>query len=289
MAVLAQLLVNALVAGAITALIASGLSFIYATTRVSHLAHGFVVASGGYVFWWLWMAHAWQPVLAAIVACVVASLLGLVMNEIVYELLRMRKTKGLGYLVATIGLLMFGNASILALFGSQPHSLQVQTIVREVGSVRVTDLQIFIVVFSVLLFVFLGWIIQRTKLGKSMRATADNEMVAEILGMKTRQVRRLTFLLGSFLAGIAGILVALEFNVEPNMGVMLAIKGFTAMVIGGAGSMGGAIVGSLVLGGVEQAAVWFWGAGWKNAMAFVLLFVFLLVRPMGIFGRKRFF
>ncbi len=288
MDVVPQLLFNALIAGAVYALIASGLSFIYATTRVFHLAHGFVVAFAGYVFWWLWMEQGWPAILSGFLACVVASLLGLMMNEYVYEPLRARKAKGLGYLVATIGLLMFGNALILVLFGSQPHSLGIQTEVVEAFGVRITLLQILIVAVSVLLLLGLGYVIQYTRFGKSMRATADNEMVAEILGMKTRNVRRLTFLLGSFLAGVAGILVALEFNVEPNMGVMLAIKGFTAMVIGGAGSMGGAILGSLILGGVEQAAVWFWGAGWKNAMAFVLLFVFLLARPMGIFGRRKF-
>ncbi len=283
-----QLFVNALVAGSVYALVASGLSFIYATTRVFHLAHGFTVAFAGYVFWWLSDVAAWPLATAGFAACVAASLVGLAMNELVYEPLRARKTKGLGYLVATIGLLMFGNAAILALFGSQPHTLRFQTDVLDILGARVSLLQVFIVLAAVALLASLAFVIQRTKFGKAMRAVADNEVMAEVLGVKTREMRRLTFLLGSFLAGIAGILVALEFNVEPNMGVMLAIKGFAATVIGGAGSMAGAIVGSTLLGGVEQAAVWFFGAGWKNAMTFVLLFAFLLARPKGIFGRDVF-
>jgi branched-chain amino acid transport system permease protein len=288
MDVVLQLLLNALVAGAIYALIASGLSFIYATTRVFHLAHGFVVACAGYVFWWAWQEHRLPVVVSALVACCVACAVGLLMNEFIYEPLRMRKTKGLGYLVATIALLMFGNALLIALFGAQPHSLNIQTSVYDLSGARISLLQIGILCTTAVLLVGTLLLIRNTKFGKAMRATADSETVAEILGINTRNVRRLTFLLGSLLGGIAGVLVSLEFNIDPNMGVMLAIKGFTAMVIGGAGSMGGVIVGSVLLGGAEQAAVWFFGSGWKNAMAFALLFLFLLAKPTGLFWRSRF-
>lgn len=141
---------------------------------------------------------------------------------------------------------------------------------------------------TVVIFVLLHLLSRHTRFGKTMRATADNEVVAEILGINTIQVRRLTFALGSALAGVAAIFYTLEFNLDPNMGVMMAIKGFTAAVIGGPGSITGAIVGSLLLSGVEQSSVWYLGSSWRNSMAFVLLFMFLLIKPTGLFGRRRF-
>ena len=89
------------------------------------------------------------------------------------------------------------------------------------------------------------------------------------------------------MAAATGILLGLEFNLDPNMGVLLAVKGFAAAVIGGAGSFGGAIIGSLTIGLVEQGVVWFWGAGWRNAATFIILFIFLLFKPSGLFGNKR--
>jgi branched-chain amino acid transport system permease protein len=254
---------------------------------VFHLAHGTVIVISAYVFWWLWVVQGWHPVLAGIGSCVVAALVGLGMNEFVYEPLRKRKTKGLGYMVASIAMLEFGGAFVLAVFGSQPRSLGVETTVYTFLDARISALQIFILILAVVLLALTAWILKKTRFGKAMRATADNEEVAEILGVKTRSVRRMTFAIGSVLGAVAGIMTALEFNVDPNMGVNIALKGFTAMVMGGVGSMPGALAGSALLGGVEQGAVWYWGSGWKNAMAFVLLFVFLLVRPQGMFGRKK--
>ncbi|MBI4598985.1 branched-chain amino acid ABC transporter permease [Candidatus Uhrbacteria bacterium] len=274
-----QIAVNAVITAAVYALVASGLSFIYATTRVFHLAHGFVIAASAFVFWWFSTTGGYPWILSGFGACAVAVLLGFLMNEFVYEPLRARKTKGLGYLVATVALLMFGNAAILAVFGAQPRSLGIQTHVFDAAGVRISSLQIGIVLAAAFLLSALAAFIRFTRFGKAMRATADNEVMAEVLGIHTRRVRRLTFAIGSFLGGVAGILMALEFNADPTMGVMFAIKGFSAMVLGGVASMPGAVVGSLALASVEQAAVWFWGSSWRNAIAFVLLFIVLLCKP----------
>ncbi len=288
MAILLQLTINALITGAVYALIASGLTFIYATTRVFHLAHGAVIALAAYGFWWLSAVALWPLPLAACGGCAVACAAGLLMNELVYEPLRARGSKGLVYLVATIALLMMGNALILMLFGAETHSLNIETRSFHVFGATVTLLQVVIMIISAALLIGLAALSRGTRFGKAMRAVADQETMAEVLGINTRDIRRLTFLIGSFLAGVAGVFIALEFNLEPNMGVMFAIKGFAASVIGGPGSMSGALVGSLFLSGVEQGAVWFWGSGWRNAAAFTLLFLFLLLRPTGFFGRKRF-
>lgn len=285
---LVQIAIHTLITGSIYALIASGLVFIYATTRVFHLAHGGVIAISAYVFWWSAEVLHLPMGVGAALGIVVASLLGLTMSELVYEPLRRRKTKGLGYLIATISMLMMCGALIILVFGGQGQSFGLQTSVYLVAGASISLLQILIVITAVLVFLLLGLFVKKSRFGKAMRATADGEMVAEVLGIDTRQVRRLTFVLGSALGGVAAVLYALEFNLDPNIGVMITIKGFAAAVIGGPGSIVGAIVGALLLSGAEQASVWYLGSTWRNAIAFVLLFVFLLMRPTGLFGRSRY-
>lgn len=288
MDVLVQIAIHTLITGSIYALIASGLVFIYATTRVFHLAHGGVIALSAYVFWWSFSVLGLPMVVSAALGIVVASLLGLAMNELVYEPLRRRKTKGLGYLIATISMLMMCGALIILVFGGQGQSFGLQTPLYQLVGASISLLQILIVATAVVMFFSLSLFVKKSRFGKAMRATADNEVVAEVFGIDTKQVRRLTFVLGSALGGMAAVLYALEFNLDPNIGVMITIKGFAAAVIGGPGSIIGAIAGAFILSGVEQASVWYLGSTWRNAIAFVLLFVFLLVKPTGLFGRGRY-
>lgn len=283
----ATLFFNVIIAASVYALITCGLSFIYATTRVFHLAHGAVIAHSAYVFWWTARVLHWPLVIAGVAACVVAVVLGMLINECVYEPLRARKTKGLGYLIATIALLMLLNAAILPIFGAQTQSMGIQTSIFTIFGARASLLQLGLVAASVCMFIVLFWIHTRTKFGCAMRATADNEEVAEILGINTRIIRRKTFAFGSFLGGIAGILLALEFNLTPNMGVTLAIKGFAAMVVGGVGSAFGALAGSSLLSLVEQLVVYTLSLSWRDAVVFGLLFLMLLIRPSGLFGKAR--
>lgn len=288
MQIVLQLLINAVIAGSVYALVASGLTFIYATSRIFHLAHGVVIVFGAYAFHWAWIVSGWNPILAGVFSMAVSVVIGLLMNELVYEQQRKRHAKKLAYLISTIALLMLGTSCILLAFDSSLRSFGVQTAVYRFDQLNITLMQIVLIIVSVAVLLLLAWIVKYTKFGKAMRATADNEEVAAIMGIQTSNIRRLSFGIGSFLAALAGMLIGLEFNLDPNMGVYLAIKGFTAMIIGGVGSIGGAILGAFLVGLFEQLAVWYFGAGWKNSIAFVLLFFFLLLRPQGLFGMKKF-
>lgn len=288
MDVAVALVFNTLITASVYALIAAGLTFIYATTRVFHLAHGGVVAFAAYIFWWTTNVMHVPIILSGVLALVSAVLIGLAINEFVYEPLRAKHTKNLGYLIATITLLMMAGPLIIFLFSAQSLSFGLQTQVYQILGASVSFLQIVIVATTPLVFLGLWFLVRFTRFGKAMRATADNEVVAEVLGINTKNVRRLTFALGSVLGGVAAIFYALEFNLEPNIGVMVVIKGLTVAIIGGPGSMVGAIAGALLLSGAEQASVWYLGSTWRNAVAFVLLFVFLLVKPTGLFGRSRY-
>lgn len=279
-----QLFLNGLLTASFYALVASGLALVYATSKIFHLAHGVVIVAAGYLFWWLTrVGHA--PVTVSLVASVLAAgLIGLAMNELVYEPLRRRGTRGLGYLIATLALLLLGTGLILLLFGAAPRTFALPSRVLELGSVRLTLLQLGILATTAVLLAA-AYVIQRhTRLGKAMRATADHSVVAEVLGINTRSVRRAVFFLTALWAAPAGILLGLEFNLDPNQGILLAVLGYASLVIGGVGRFAGPLVGALVLGQAEQLAVWYGGAGWKHAIAFILLFVFLLVRPHGIVG-----
>ena len=287
MEIFLQIIVNGILTASLYALVAGGLSFLYATTKIFHLAHGVVTLGAGYTFWWLWISLGWHPLAAVLGALVMAVLVGLLTNELVYEILRRKGTKGLGYLIAALALLILGTGFILALFGGAPKTFQFQTQTFAFGDVHLTVLQLWTIVIALLLLGAFFYLSKYTKLGKAMRATADNEIVAQILGVNTRNIRRLAFILSSILAAAAGILLGLEFNLDPNMGVLLTLKGFAAAVIGGVGSLGGAILGSLIIGVGEQFVVWFLTAGWRNAVTFILLFIFLLFKPTGLLGERR--
>jgi branched-subunit amino acid ABC-type transport system permease component len=149
-------------------------------------------------------------------------------------------------------------------------------------------LQVVIVAVSLVLLVLLYFFMKRTKIGKAMRAVADNKDVAEVVGISAEKIYAWSFIVGSAIAGIAAILVGLEQNLEPMMGTNLMIKGFTGAIIGGIGSVPGAVLGSFLLGFAENFGIWFLPSGYKDAIAFVILFIFLLFRPQGILGIKRF-
>jgi branched-chain amino acid transport system permease protein len=287
MAIVLQIIWNAILAGLLYSLVAGALSLVYATTKIFHFAHGAVVLAGGYATWYFAVSLHLPFVVAAVLACFLSGVIGLIMNEVVYEPLRRRGAKGVSFLIASLALLTFGTGFILMLFGAIPKIFPYSGTVYTILGANVTDIQVYIAAIAIVFLSLFYLLTYRTRFGKAMRATADNETVAEVLGIDTIAVRRRAFFVASVLGGIAGLLVGLQFNIDPTMGTLLVIRGFAGAVIGGVGSFSGSMLGSFTVGGAEQGIVWFLGSGWRNAITFVLLFVFLLVRPQGFFGPKR--
>jgi branched-chain amino acid transport system permease protein len=149
----------------------------------------------------------------------------------------------------------------------------------------VTNNQIIIVLVSLLLSIFLSIFIQKTKIGKSMRAVADDPIAASIVGINPEKTIAISFFIGSALAGAAGILISLETNLEPTMGLNAILKGIIASIIGGIGSIPGALLGGLFLGLAENLGTYWIDAAWKDTIAFGILIVFLLFKPTGILGK----
>jgi branched-chain amino acid transport system permease protein len=139
---------------------------------------------------------------------------------------------------------------------------------------------------SLICLVVLWFFIQRTKLGKAMRAVSDDPIAANVLGINPEKIITVSFAIGSAMAGVAGILISFETNIEPTMGFNAILKGVIASIVGGIGSIPGAVLGGFFLGLAENLGVWKIQAGWKDAIAFVILIIFLLMRPWGILGIK---
>lgn len=284
-----QLTANSLIAGAIYALVASGFSLIYSTNKFVHFAHGATIAFGAYFLYFLFSLLGLNFWLSVILTIIFASLFGLLMNITVYKQLRKRKASAVILLIASFALLILFESLILLLFGADVKTIGFIKIAKgwEFLGAIITPLQIIIVASSFILFGLLFFFIKKTKLGKAMRAVSDNKDVAEVVGISSEKIYNWSFIIGSAIAGVAAILVGLEQNLEPTMGTNLMIKGFTASVIGGIDSVPGAILGAFLLGFAENFGIWFLPSGYKDAIAFMILFIFLLFRSQGILGVKK--
>jgi branched-subunit amino acid ABC-type transport system permease component len=272
-----QLLINGLIAGAIYALVASGFSLIYSVCKFVHFAHGVVIAFSAYFLYFLFSMMGLNFGFSVVLSIIFASLLGFLINQFVYKQLRKRRASNVILLIASVVLLIFFESLILLLFGADVKTIGYIKIAKgiEIFKAIITPLQIVIIAVSIALLILLYLFLKRTKIGKAMRAVADNKDVAEIVGISSEKIYNWSFIIGSAIAGIAGILVGLEQNLEPTMGTNLMIKGFTAAIIGGIDSVPGAILGSFLLGFAENFGIWFLPSGYKDAIAFIILFILI--------------
>ncbi len=281
-----QLFINGLIAGAIYTLVAAGFSLIFSTCKFIHFAHGATVAFSAYFLYLLFSLLGVNFWVSVILTVVFAALFGLLVNVTIYKQFRKRRASPVILLIASFALLIFFESLILIFFGADVKTIGHVKIAKglEFLGAIITPLQILIILTSFLLLGVLFFFMKKTKIGKAMRAVADNKNVAEIVGISAERIYNWSFVIGSTIAGIAAILVGLEQNLEPTMGTNLMIKGFTAAIIGGIGSVPGAILGSFLLGFAENFGIWFLPSGYKDAIAFGILFLFLLFRPQGILG-----
>jgi branched-chain amino acid transport system permease protein len=285
-----QLILNGIIAGSIYALIGLGFTVIYRTVKFFHFAHGIVYTAGAYLAYsvlTLDNGHWTLDWVAAVVAGVVgAGILGVLIDRLVYLPLRKTKAPNLVFLLASFGVFIFIQNLIQLFYGAQILTLRTGEVKEghQFLEAVITDIQILIIVVSCLLFILLWLFVQKTKLGKAMRAVSDDPISASVVGINPEKTIFASFAIGSALAGVAGILISLETNIEPTMGFNAILKGIIASVIGGIGSIPGAVLGGFFLGIVENLGIWKIQAGWKDCIAFIVLIIFLLLRPGGILG-----
>lgn len=285
-----QIIINILITGAVYVLVASGFSLTYSVTRVLHLAHGALLVTGAYILYWALEKLHWPFIGALLLSLIIVLTLGLLIQLGIYEPLKKRGSGLIILLLASVATLLFIENLMIAFFGAIPRTISLLGVkegLTIIGKASITYWQIVIIIVALVLLIALALFLKKTKFGQAIRAMADNLTIAQILGMNPKKLARLTILLSSALAGLAAVLIALEFNVEPLMGTKFIIKAFTAAVIGGVGSVPGAIIGSFIVAGTENIGVWVLGAAFKDIAAFLLLFIFLLLKPEGLFGHKK--
>lgn len=284
-----QFIVNGIIAGAIISLVASGFSLVYATNRFAHFAHGTVVTIAAYFLYTLFTLMKLPFVVAVMISVCLTGLLGVALFRGVYTPLKKRNASNAVLLIASIGLMIFLENVPLLIFGPSVQSLQLIRAQKGIAflGASVTPLQILIIAVSVVLLIVVWLFVRYAKAGRLMRAVSDNPELSLISGINVQRVQMMSFFVASLMAGVAGVLIALEQNISPLMGTNLIVQGFTASVIGGVMSLPGAVLGSYLSGLVQNIGIVWLPSGYKEAIAFALLLLFLLIKPEGILGVKR--
>lgn len=282
---LAQLLLAGVIAGSNYALLAVGYTLVYGVLGFINFAHGDVAMVGAYLTLVL-SVSAGLPLPAAIgVAMLATAALGVGIERLAYRPLR--RAHRLAPLISAIAVSLALESAALLLWGAEVRTFRLPVSVGwQVGPALITPVQVAILATAVAAMVALQLLLTRTRLGTAIRATADNLPVAQVVGIDTNRVIAAVFALGSALAALAAALLALEANLHPTLGVVMGIKAFAAVVLGGIGSVPGALAGGFVIGLAENLGVWYIPPVWKDAIAYAVLVAMLVARPQGLFGRR---
>lgn len=289
MDIVPQLIVNSIIAGAIYSMVALGFNLIYGTARFFDLGYGALTAVGGYAVFYFSKSLGLNIYGSILLGIIIAGLVGYLIELLVYKKLRVRKSTSMVFMVASLGVMTAVQAVVAILFSSQfqvyPNSINSQTF--DVFGGVITGVQLIIFVTALVIMCGLVLVLKFTKFGKAVKAVSDDPEVSKIVGINTDSIISKIFFIGSCIAGLAGILVGFDTGIEPTMGFSLLLKGVVASIIGGVGNIYGAVLGSFLLGFVENFGIWKISGEWKDAIAFTVLIIFLIWRPQGILDRKQ--
>jgi branched-chain amino acid transport system permease protein len=285
--VLVQQLANGVMLGSTYALVAIGYALVFGVLRILHLAHGEVFMVGAFVGVQivLWMNVG--PFVALIGGLIGSAILGVILEFVAFRPIRKRSNSFLAPIVSSIGAGLVLQEVMTKMFGAEQIGFpqQFASRVYNLGLISVSSAQLFILAVAFGAMILLHLFVTRTRYGMAMRATAENLQVASILGINVDHVIMLTFAVASGLAGIAGVLIGLNYNaISPYMGVDMTTKGLAIMLIGGLGSVYGAMAGGLLLGVVEVISVAYLASSYRDAFTFSLMILVLLLRPRGLFS-----
>jgi branched-chain amino acid transport system permease protein len=299
------LTVDGLTLGSVYALIALGYTLVYGVLKLLNFAHGDVVMIGSYIGFGMLrllggstdLAIPWVLALIVITLTAMAgcAALGVAIERFAYRPLR--DAPRIAPLISALGVSFFLAYSMQLLFGAQYRDYDLFSLPGNplflkgfrIDNVQVSVVRIIIIVSAIVLCVALWFLVNRTRTGKAMKATSYDREAAAMMGIDIDRVIVFTFVLGSSLAGAAGVLFAIRVPTQVSLGFILGLKGFTAAVIGGIGSIPGAMAGGLILGFAESYAAGYWpgsaGTRWTDLVIFSILILFMIFRPQGLFGR----
>lgn len=293
-----QQLINAVSLGAIYALFALGYSLVFSILGVLNLAHSAIFMWGAFIGLLAIDRAGMPPWLALIAAMLGAGILSVILEYVAFRPLRRRNAARISQLISSIGaaLLLVNIAQLIfqQVYGRTeayfPRNLTIlpflptDTII--IGDLRIAPIRIVILVIALILMILLQAMVTRTRVGQQMRAVAYSQRIASLLGIDVGYVFVLTFFMAGALGGAAGMLYGITFlNITPFIGENIALIGLTAIVLGGMGSIQGAVLGGLIVAGLQTASTALGGSSYRDAIVFLLLFLVLLVRPQGLLGQ----
>ena len=286
MSLIISQLFNGLQTGSVYALVALGYSMVYGIILLLNFAHGDIIMVGAYMSFYAITSFHLHPVLSLVLAVVVSTVLGVLIEKVAYTPLR--SAPRLSLLITAIGVSFLLENGAQLIFGAETKSMDpLISGLLEIGSIKISYAALVTIVVSVVAMVVLTFLVQKTKLGKAMRAVSEDMGAAQLMGISLNRTISFTFAVGSALAGIGSVLYLCAYpQASPTMGSMLGLKAFVAAVLGGIGSIPGAMIGGFAIGLLEALVSAVGLSVWKDGAVFAILIVVLLVKPTGILGRK---
>ncbi len=290
-AIFIQQLINGLSLGSIYALIALGYTMVYGIIKLINFAHGDIMMVGAYAGYFVLCAMGTTPggmILAFLAAMVFCGLLSVVIERLAYRPLR--NAPRLNSLITAIAveLILQNVMRVLPFVGPDPRSFPTMaTRTFDFGIGKISNVQITVIVLSAVLMIVLNYVVNYTKTGKAMQAVSYDLGAASLMGINVNGIIAVTFVIGSALAGAGGVLYAIAYpQVDPMMGYIPGLKAFVAAVLGGIGSIPGAMLGGIILGVAETMVKAYLSSQYADAISYCILIVILLVKPAGLLGRK---
>ncbi len=282
-----QQLINGISLGSIYALIALGYTMVYGIIKLINFAHGDIYMVGAYIGFFAVTQANISIIPALIISMIVTGILGIVVERLAYKPLR--HAPRISVLITAIGVSFFLEYTSMYFVSPTPRTFPnvMESVSFNFASFVINGQQLLIFAITFILMIILTYIVQKTKMGKAMRAVSFDTETAQLMGIDANRVISFTFGIGSALAAAGGVLVGVYYNsIDPLMGIMPGLKAFVAAVLGGIGSIPGAMTGGIILGVIEALVSGFISSTFRDAAAFAILILVLLFKPSGIFGKN---
>ena len=278
--------IHGLTLGSMYAMVATGLALMFGVVRLINFAHGEFFMLGAYAFWYAFAVLGLPYGVAVLLAAGLLAVFGIVYERTIIRVILDRSWHV--QLIATLATSIVLTNLAIIVFGTQAKEVptRLSSTILQVGELRIAWHRLLVLGASLVIFAALHVFVRRTKMGKAMRALSQNREACAVVGVDVPRVARATFALSALLAGGAAGLVTPLFNIFPDMGALLTVKAFAAVVVGGFGYVQGAIAASFIIGVTESLTAGYLSYAYKDAIAFVVMIAVLLWRPQGLFGRR---
>ncbi len=287
---LLQQIINGLTIGATYALVAVGFSMVYSVLELANFANGAFYVFAPYVVVLLYASMGWGFIPAFLIAILATGVLGALMDRFVLTTIRNHKAQTSSSMVATLGVSTVIINGLIAVFGSATKSLPNAVNIGRIhiGNAIMTGNQLVIIVMSLIIMAVLSVIVYKTKLGSAMRSIAQNPVASRMMGVNVNRIITITFFIGSASAAIAGTMVAMYYgSVDTTLYTSVSVKTFASAILGGIGSVPGAMLGGVIIGMLETFVAGYWTSAYKDMIAFIIIIAFLIFKPNGLLGHRK--